>query len=347
MSIIERAIDKAAGVTPAEPEQSAKSVADVEKQNVLIEAFRPEMDAKNRAQESAGVSSAQSATVASAQQASPVSDSAARSEAIEASDTQQPRVASLEPADPNDKNFTHIDLERLAAASFLTPDVGVNGQSEEYQQIKRRLLGNMLPGKGPNANSSNLIMVTSSVPSEGKTFTSVNLSMSIAAEIDHTVLAIDTDIAKRDLTRAFNAVGKPGIFDVLSDDSLSLSDVMLRTNIPNFVLIPAGLNGEGSTELLASVRMHEICQELGSRYRDRVVIFDTPPVLATSAALALAPKMGQVVLVVEAGKTKQETLSDALGLLDASLITGLILNKSKQQRRSAYDYYGYYYQQAP
>ena len=196
----------------------------------------------------------------------------------------------------------------------------------------------------PSLNKANLIMVTSSVPSEGKTFSSVNLSMSIAAEIDHTVLAIDTDIAKRDLTRTFNALGRPGIFDVLSDDSLNLSDVMLRTNIPNFVLIPAGLNSDGSTELLASVRMREICEELANRYSDRVVVFDTPPVLATSAALALAPRMGQVCLVVEAGKTKQETLDEALGLIDRSRITGLILNKSKQQRRSSYDYYGYYYQ---
>ncbi len=202
----------------------------------------------------------------------------------------------------------------------------------------------MAAGMAPNTNSPNLILVTSSVPSEGKTFTSVNLSMSIAAEIDHTVLATDTDIAKRDLTRAFNALGRPGIYDVLSDDSMDLADVMLRTNIPNFVLVPAGLNSEGSSELLASVRMQQICDELANRYSDRVAIFDTPPVLATSAALALAPKVGQVLLVVEAGKTKQETLSEALALIGESKITGLVLNKSKQMRRSAYDYYGYYYQ---
>ncbi|MEM7469358.1 MAG: hypothetical protein AAF387_21085, partial [Pseudomonadota bacterium] len=98
------------------------------------------------------------------------------------------------------------------------------------------------------------------------------------------------------------------------------------------------------TELLASARMRDICTELANRYKDRVVLFDTPPVLATSAALALAPKMGQLVLVVEAGKTKQETLHEAIGLIGESQITGLVLNKSKQQRRSAYDYYGYYYQ---
>lgn len=339
MSIIERAIDKASGVTTDEAaSEETKATEDSPAKSVLVEAFRPEPTEENvdRVQQTAAVAQIDT----KAQESQPVAND---TDANAATAAEANNNAAVD-VDSNDKNYVHIDLERLAAASFLTPDAGISSISEEYQQIKRRLLGNMVQGMAPNANSANLIMVTSSVPSEGKTFSSVNLSMSIAAEIDHTVLAIDTDIAKRDLTRTFNALGRPGIFDVLSDDSLELADVMLRTNIPNFVLIPAGLNSEGSTELLASVQMHKICQELASRYHDRVVIFDTPPVLATSAALALAPKMGQVCLVVEAGKTKQETLDEALSQIDRSRITGLILNKSKQQRRSSYDYYGYYYQ---
>lgn len=339
MSIIERAIDKAAGVkTPAENDSEATKSSDSEKRSALIEAFRPD---------NAPESAAANAAITKPNKVDDVVEEIPKADIEldrQTTNSESEFGAKTKAVDPESENYVHIDFERLTASSYLTPDVGLNGQSEEYQQIKRRLLGNMVAGMAPNANSPNLIMVTSSVPSEGKTFTSVNLAMSIAAEIDHTVLAIDADIAKRDLTRAFNALGRPGIFDVLSDDSLNLSDVMLRTNIPNFVLIPAGLNSEASTELLASVRMHEICLELAHRYKDRVVLFDTPPILATSAALALAPKMGQVILVVEAGKTKQETLSEALGLIDESRITGLILNKSRQQRRSAYDYYGYYYQ---
>ena len=330
MSIIERAIDKASGVKSATSDEKNGDKLNNESRNTLVEAFRPEKNDGHRSQ--------QAASTENKLETSNVAKNEPANIEVLGEKSQDSLKAKSKDA------FVHIDFERLAAGSFLTPDAGVNSLSEEYQQIKRRLLGNMVPGMAPNANSPNLIMVTSSVPSEGKTFTSVNLSMSITAEIDHTVLAIDTDIAKRDLTRTFNALGQPGIFDVLSDDSMDLSDVMLRTNIPNFVLIPAGLNSEGSTELLASARMAEICQELATRYSDRVVIFDTPPVLATSAALALTPKMGQVVLVVEAGKTKQETLGEALSLIGESRITGLVLNKSKQQRRSAYDYYGYYYQ---
>ena len=339
MSIIERAIDKASGVKSAPSSEPVEKKAADEARDNLVEAFRPEPKASQTEQPSTADDRAESEV---APEAAP--SSAASTDKSTNTNVETLKADADAASEAANKNYVHIDLERLAAASFLTPDAGVSSISEEYQQIKRRLLGNMVPGMAPNANSPNLIMVTSSVPSEGKTFTSVNLSMSIAAEIDHTVLAIDTDIAKRDLTRTFNALGQPGIFDVLSDDSMDLSDVILRTNIPNFVLIPAGLNSDGSTELLASARMNEICQELATRYHDRVVIFDTPPVLATSAALALTPKMGQVVLVVEAGKTKQETLSEALGLIGESRITGLVLNKSKQQRRSAYDYYGYYYQ---
>lgn len=331
MSIIERAVDKANGVEtkPVEPPQTSATVAPA---GNVIEAAQEKAAGNNSTLKSVET------------QAEPAAATVPHENDASNLDGGESAPTGLDKNRQDGNNFVQIDLERLQAAGFLTPDVGVNALSEEYQQIKRRVLGNMVQGMAPNANNPNLIMVTSSVPSEGKTFTSVNLSMSLAAEIDHTVLAIDTDIAKRDLTRAFGALGRPGIFDVLSDPNMELSEVMLRTNIPNFVLIPAGLSEGASTELLASARMRELCIELGQRYHDRIVIFDTPPVLATSAGLALGPQMGQVLLVVEAAKTKQETLREALGLLENVQITGLVLNKSKQQRRSAYEYYGYYYQ---
>lgn len=337
MSIIERAIDKVDGIETLPDTDRKGSGETAEKTDNVIEASQNPSNRENLqvVEESGSEKQKLPTDGLEKEKTRPETDGASPNPGWGASEAQTQKDGD---------NYIQIDLERLSAAGFLTPDTVANGISEEYQQIKRKLLDNTIPGKAPNQNNPNLIMVTSSVPSEGKTFTSVNLAMSLAAEIDHTVLAIDTDIAKRDLTRAFNATGRPGIFDVLVDPELSLADVMLRTNIPNFVVIPAGLTTDSSTELLASTRMREICQEIAVRYNDRIVIFDTPPVLATSAALALGPQMGQVALVVEAGKTKQETLSEALGLLERVQITGLVLNKSKHQRRSAYDYYGYYYQ---
>lgn len=249
---------------------------------------------------------------------------------------------SFVPPPPDPKKSIYIDLDRLAAAGFLQLDGGNTRLDEDYQQVKRRLLGNTLPGMAPSNAPANLIMVTSSVPGEGKTFTSVNMALSLTKEVDHTILAIDTDIVKRDLSKAFGCVDQLGLYDVLSNPALEISDVMLRTNIPNLVVIPAGQDQSARTELLASVRMKAITEELATRYGDRLVLFDTSPILATSTALALAPQVGQFVLVVEANKTKHETLSAALDLLDETPITGLILNKVKQSTRKSYDYYGYY-----
>ena len=240
-------------------------------------------------------------------------------------------------------NFVNIDFARLAAGGFLTPDQPMTRQSEEYQHIKRRVLGNMTSGALNNNRPSNLILITSSVPGEGKTFTSINLAISLAMEVDHTILVVDTDIMKRDLSRAFGVVDRKGLFDLLASPDLRLEDLLVRTNLRNLVILPVGTKRDGSTELLASMRMRELADEIARRYHDRVVLFDSPPVLATTTASALAPLVGQVVLVAEAGSTKHETIREALQRLDRVTITGVILNKGKQAAAASYDYYGSYY----
>ena len=232
-----------------------------------------------------------------------------------------------------------LDLERMAAAGFLCPNQPMTRESEEYQQIKRRLLGNMTPELLQKKPPSNLILITSSVPNEGKTFTVTNLAMSLAMEVDHTVLVIDTDIMKRDLSKIFLVSDRLGLFDLLSNPKLKLEDLLVRTSIPNLVILPAGFRSESSTELLASLRMKELTEELSRRYADRVLLFDSPPVLATTTAAAIAPFMGQVLLVAEAGKTKHETVLEGIARLDQARITGMILNKAKQQMMPSYDYY--------
>ncbi len=250
--------------------------------------------------------------------------------------------SAQEPAFANN-NFVNIDFARLAAGGFLTPDQPMTRQSEEYQHIKRRVLGNMTSGALNSNRPSNLILITSSVPGEGKTFTSVNLAISLAMEVDHTILVVDTDIMKRDLSRALGVVDRKGLFDLLSSPHLRLEDLLVRTNLRNLVVLPVGTKRDGSTELLASMRMRELADEIARRYHDRVVLFDSPPVLATTTASALAPLVGQVVLVAEAGSTKHETIREALQRLDRVTITGVILNKGKQAAAASYDYYGSYY----
>ena len=235
-----------------------------------------------------------------------------------------------------------VDFERLAHLGYLVPGQEADSKSEEFQRIKRRILGNMVPGMMQGPLPSNLIMVTSSVPGEGKTFTSLNLAVSMAMEIDRTVLLIDTDILKADLSRLFGAQRRLGLFNLLSQKDLGPQDVLLRTNIPKLVLLPCGMGAEIATERLASEAMRQLADELARRYPDRIIIFDCPPVLAATGAAALAEHVGQVIMVVEAGKTTHEILRHALDALDQVKITGLVFNKSKQSLVGDAYGYGYY-----
>ncbi|MBI4696642.1 MAG: polysaccharide biosynthesis tyrosine autokinase [Gammaproteobacteria bacterium] len=332
MSIIERAMNRMNGAGPGELEKNAPEVAASEPPPAPVEPA------------AAAPPPAPSAPVSTPSGPAPgaaVAEAPAAPKPVPRAPAAAPYRAQL--PEPIGENCLYIDLERLAAAGLLVPDAPTSRQSEEYQQIKRRLLGNMVPGMLPHDRPANLIMITSSVPGEGKTFTSSNLALSIAMEVDHTVLAIDTDIVKSDLSRTFGVAGRVGLYDLLADDRLELKDLLIRTSIANLVLLPSGRNYEATTELLASQRMRDLCKEIAHRYKDRVVLFDSPPVLATTTAAALAPQVGQLVLVVEAGKTKQELVKESLQQLEGVQVTGVILNKSKQPVSRGYDYYGYYY----
>ena len=236
----------------------------------------------------------------------------------------------------------NLDLERLAKSGFLTPESGRTQLAEEMRHIKRPLLINAANGSASSARNSNLIMVTSSRPSEGKSYTSLNLAMSIAKERDKTVLLVDADVAKPGVTRMLNFEAEKGLVDYLIDDSLGLSDVMVKTNVPSFRFIPAGRRHIHSTELLASESMMALAQDLSKRYPDRIVLFDSPPLLATSEASVLAGLVGQILMVVEAERTTKQELEEALaqiGQNDDQYI-GLVLNKARGSFGT--DYYGYY-----
>lgn len=240
-------------------------------------------------------------------------------------------------------NRVDLDFALLSSRGYMVPGEQNVHMAEEYQQIKRRLLANMVDGMMPAGAPSNLVMVTSSVPGEGKTFTSLNLAISMAMEMERTVLVVDTDILKCDLSKLVGAYGRPGLFDVLSRGDLELSDVLLRTNVPKLTVLPAGTIRQQASEKLASEAMRRLTHELATRYRDRIVLFDCPPILANSGATALAPAVGQTVMVVEAARTTRETVQHALLMMDPNPITGLILNKTREARAGGhyYNYYGY------
>lgn len=247
---------------------------------------------------------------------------------------------------PDAKSAVHgevecrLDLKRLAELGFITPDTGRTQMAEEFKLLKRPLLMNAF-GKGAvDIEKGNLILVSSALPGEGKTYTSLNLAISMAMEMDTTVLLVDSDVIKPSMTKLLGLEDRPGLIDVLVDPGISLSDVIVSTDIPGLRVLPAGSKHLQSTELLASDQMLHISNELASRYSDRVVLFDAPPILATSEASVLASHVGQILLVVEAASTPQYSIKDAVSRLDKNKVIGTVLNKS---RRSFSEGYGGYY----
>jgi protein-tyrosine kinase len=234
-----------------------------------------------------------------------------------------------------------IDMARLAANNMVTSDGGRNPVAEEFRAIKRPLIENAFSRDGRTVNRNNLIMVTSALPGEGKTFSAINLAISIAMELDHTVLLIDADVARPSVLRTLGLKAQAGLMDVLLDPKLDVADVLLKTNIDTLSILPAGKSHRHATELLASQTMSTLLDEIASRYPDRIVIFDSPPLLLTSEARVLASQMGQIVVVVEAETTTMHAVKSALSQLESCTNVNLVYNKAKSF--PGQENYGYYY----
>ena len=224
----------------------------------------------------------------------------------------------------------------------------ITGGRRGLRHIKRPLLRKLEEKPATSEWYPNLIMVTSSLPGEGKTFTSINLAISIAMELDKTVLLVDSDVAKSDVAKnlGIEAEATRGLTDYLVDDGVDLSDVLLKTSIPKLTVLPSGSHHANMTELLASGGMKHLIDDLSKRYPDRVVIFDSPPILVTSGAGVLASLVGQIVFVVHAERTLNSQVKESLKQLNRKENVGLVLNRSREwggnKGRYGYGYYYYY-----
>lgn len=235
-------------------------------------------------------------------------------------------------------------LKHLRDAHMLVPGSGLGPTyADEYRRIKRPLLSNAYGKTASLVDRGNLILITSSLPGEGKSYSAVNLALSIAHERDHTVMLVDCDIVRQGVSRMLGVANMPGLVDVLKHEHLTVGDVLLNTDIHNFTVLPAGTQTEYVTELLASQRMSSIVDEISSRYDDRVIIFDGPPLLPTPESQILVGLVGQIGFVVETGKTPQDIVREALGLIPEDKAIGLVMNKNEGlSGRSGYysEYYG-------
>lgn len=240
------------------------------------------------------------------------------------------------------KKPLEIDLVGLENRGFVGLESARNLINEEYREIKRKLLHTAFGPLASTISSSNIIMVSSARPSEGKTFTAINLALSIAAEQDKTVLLVDADVLKPNVLKTLQVDGDNGLMEYLLGKVDDLSDVIYHTNVPKLKIIPAGQSHHLSTELLASTVMKDTVEEFSTRYPDRVVIIDTPPLIGINESAVLANLAGQAVIVVEEGKSQINDIRSAVDRLNPDMAIGFVVNKSTQFNESG-GYYGYMY----
>ena len=248
--------------------------------------------------------------------------------------------------EPRRSREVALDVKRLKAAGILTPGDQGSQIAEECRLIKRPILHRAFGDPAAPGERRNLVMVTSSVPGEGKTFLSVSLAISMATELDRTVLLVDGDVIRAGVAEKLGLEPSEGLTDVLAGKVSDLADVLLKTDIPKLTLLPAGRPYPNSTELLASDAMRAVMDEVSRRYPDRIIIFDSPPLLAASGSSVLARLMGQVVLVVEAERTPRSAVKESLQILKGCPVAGFVLNKTRRRLWGGFGYgsgYGYSY----
>jgi len=243
------------------------------------------------------------------------------------------------------RSFSHqvqVNLKKLGDAGFITPDDDSSILSNSYRALKRPVLNNVL-GRGATVlDNANLIMLTSSFEGEGKTFSAINMALSIAMEKDSRVLLIDADVSKPSHHKYFGLEMEVGLTDLLLERVDDMSKVIYKTDIPSLSLMFAGNRTPHATELFASKAMESFVNELSSRYEDRIIIFDSAPLLLPTEASVLASHMGQVILVVEAEKTRHESVKKSLDMLSNRIVL-LLLNKMRDKNdQGSYGYHANY-----
>lgn len=249
---------------------------------------------------------------------------------LEASDTQ------------SERNQVQLDLKSLEQKGFVSLSTQRRLINEEYRVVKRKLINNAFGSLASTLHHPNLILVSSSRPGEGKTFSSINLALSIALEQDKTVLLVDADVLRPKVAKTLGIDYSLGLTDYLLSPDINVADILLNTNVPRLKLITAGSPHHLSTELLASDRMLNLATEFANRYADRVVILDAPPLLGVNETAVLAAMCGQGVLVVEENRTRLAEIEQSVSLLPAEMAVGFLINKAHRNQGKGYGY-GYYY----
>ncbi len=239
----------------------------------------------------------------------------------------------------------YFPLEQLDQKGYVSLSSKRKLINEELRAIKRKVLQNAFGGLSKTLAGANLVTVTSTRPGEGKSFSAINLALSIALEQDKTVLLVDADVLKPSLSKKLGVQHdtEAGLMEFLLDEVTDVTDIMYNTNVENLRFIPAGRPSHLSTELLASEKMAMLAKEFVTRYPDRIVVMDAPPLLGINETAVLANLAGQVLVVVEEEHTHLSELKQAVEQIDEDKAVGFIMNKAKKQSSTTGYGYGYAY----
>lgn len=236
-----------------------------------------------------------------------------------------------------------LDLRDLFAEGYLGAEGKAGLLSEEFRRIKRPLLANAFGQGLPAAVNGKRIMITSALPSEGKSFCAIHLALSIASEVENNVVLVEADVAKPSVLKKLKIEPRKGLSNWFANQKIDVCDLTLATEIPGLKIVPAGKGAPDSIDMLASRAMSTFFDELERAYPEDLIIIDAPPLLPATETKVLATYMGQVVVVVEAGETPKTVVADALEMLTDIEVVGLVLNKSRHQPKNAGYGYGYGY----
>lgn len=233
----------------------------------------------------------------------------------------------------------HIDREALRNQGLIAPEYHEELLGNQYREIKRPLIAHAFGKRATRVERGNVIMVTSAVAGEGKTFTSINLALSMAQERDHSVILVDADVAKPQISAMFDAADESGLLDIVESGRNDVRSAILPTDVPGLSILPAGRPRPNATELLSSQAMEDVISQLESMAGAPIVILDSPPLLHTSEAKVLSRLAGQILVIVRAGSTSRDAVDAALSILPDGQAVNLVLN----QVRAAFSKFQYSY----
>ena len=254
-----------------------------------------------------------------------------------------------------------IDYAFLARQGFYTPREEPQRLALEMRAIKRRLLRRLdfkktggrrkpMTGEGLVASRQrNVVLTTSTRPAEGKTFTAINLALSLAIEDKIGTVLIDADVPRPKIMSHFGLSAGPGLTDLIArPGEVRLGDCLLRAQDAPLCLLPEGEQGGSGTDLFSREEAGQLIRDLSARFADRIVVIDAPPVLATPEATILARHCDEVCFVVEANGTPEPAVATALDeVLDVTERVSLVLNKCLVAESAIHygSYEEYYYRQ--